>query len=330
MRSIPGVQAVSVTLGSRPMIHDSALPFWIEGESKPAHDSDMHAATFFLVESGFQQAMGITLLRGRFVTDQDNENTPIVVGIDDSFARMYFPDQDPIGKHLNFTEFNVQAEIVGVVGHVKQYGLDTDPPGSIQAQFFYPFMQIPEKVMPLVAKSVAVVLRTQGDPTAIMGQVRETVKEIDPRQVVYNVQAMDDVVATSYAARQLTMMLLGVFAGLALLLACVGIYGVISYFVGQRTQEIGIRMALGAQRGDILQLVLGEGTKMALLGAAVGVAASLGLTRLMARQLFGVSAHDPFTYVSVALLLMLVAIAACYIPARRAMRVDPMASLRCE
>jgi hypothetical protein len=118
------------------MIHDSALPFWIEGEPKPAHDSDMHAATFFLVESGFQQAMGITLLRGRFVTDQDNENTPIVVDIDDSFARMYFPDQDPIGKHLNFTEFNVQAEIVGVVGHVKQYGLDTDPPGSIQAQFF--------------------------------------------------------------------------------------------------------------------------------------------------------------------------------------------------
>jgi len=207
-----------VTLGSRPMIHDSALPFWIEGEPKPAHDSDMHAATFFLVESGFQQAMGITLLRGRFVTDQDNENTPIVVDIDDSFARMYFPDQDPIGKHLNFTEFNVQAEIVGVVGHVKQYGLDTDPPGSIQAQFFYPFMQIPEKVMPLVAKSVAVVLRTEGDPTAIMGQVRETVKEIDPRQVVYNVQTMDDVVATSYAARQLTMMLLGVFAGLALVL----------------------------------------------------------------------------------------------------------------
>ena len=141
---------------------------------------------------------------------------------------------------------------------------------------------------------------------------------------------MDDVVATSYAARQLTMMLLGVFAGLALVLACVGIYGVVSYLVGQRTQEIGVRMALGAQRGDILQLVLGEGTKMALLGAAVGIAASLGLTRLMARQLYGVSAHDPFTYVSVALLLMLVAIAACYIPARRAMRVDPMASLRCE
>jgi predicted permease len=330
MRSIPGVQAVSVTLGSRPMIHDSSLPFWIEGEPKPAHDTDMHAATFFLVESGFQQAMGINLLRGRFITDQDNENTPIVVDIDDSFARMYFPGENPIGRRLNFTEFNVQAEIVGVVGHVKQYGLDNDPAGTIQAQFFYPFMQIPEKVMPLVAKSVAVVLRTQGDPTAIMGQVRETVREIDPRQVVYNVQTMDDVVATSYAARRLTMILLGVFAALALALACVGIYGVTSYLVGQRTQEIGLRMALGAQRGHILQLVLGEGTRMALIGAAVGVAASLVLARLMAKQLFGVSAHDPLTYVSVAFVLMLVAIVACYIPARRAMRVDPMTSLRCE
>jgi predicted permease len=330
MGSIPGVQAVSVTLGSRPMIHDSSLPFWIEGEAKPAHDSDMHAATFFLVESGFQQAMGITLLRGRFVTNQDNENTPIVVDIDDSFARTYFPGQDPIGKHLNFTEFNVQAEIVGVVGHVKQYGLDTDPKGAIQAQFFYPFMQLPEKLMPMVAKSVAVVLRTQGDPMAVVEQVRETVKEIDPRQVVYNVQTMDDVVATSYAARRLTMILLGVFAGLALVLACVGIYGVISYLVGQRTQEIGIRMALGAQRRDILYMVLGEGTRMALIGAAVGTAVSLGLTRLMAKQLFGVSAHDPLTYASVAFVLMLVAIAACYVPARRAVRVDPMTSLRRE
>ena len=330
VRSIPGVQAVSVTLGSRPMIHDSALPFWIQGEPKPPHDSDMHAATFFLVESGFRQAMGITLLRGRFVSEQDNENTPIVIDIDDNFARTYFPGQDPIGKHINFTEFNVQAEVVGVVGHVKQYALDADPPGAIQAQFFYPFMQIPEKVMPLVAKSVAVVLRTDGDPTAIMGQVRETVREIDPRDVVYNVQTMDDVVATSYAARRLTMILLTGFAALALMLACVGIYGVISYLVGQRTQEIGIRMALGAQRRDILVLVLGDGTKMALIGAAIGTVASLVLTRLMSKQLFGVSAHDPLTYLSVAVVLMLVAIAACYIPARRAVRVDPMKSLRWE
>jgi predicted permease len=330
VRSIPGVQAVSVTLGSRPMIHDSALPFWIKGEPKPAHDSDMHAATFFLVESGFREAMGITLLRGRFVTDQDNENTPIVIDIDDNFASTYFQGQDPIGKYINFTEFNVQAEVVGIVGHVKQYALDADPPGALQTQFFYPFMQIPEKVMSLVAKSVAVVLRTHVDPTSIMGQVRETVREIDPHEVIYNVQTMDDVVATSYAARRFTMFLLTGFAVLAMMLACVGIYGVVSYLVGQRTQEIGIRMALGAQRRDILVLVLGEGTKMAMIGAVVGTAASLVLTRLMAKQLFGVSAHDPLTYASVAFALMLVAIAACFIPARRAVRTDPMKSLRWE
>ncbi len=330
VRSIPGVQAVSVTLGSRPMIHDSALPFWIEGEPKPAHDSDMQAATFFLVESGFREAMGLTLLRGRFVTDQDGENTPIVIDIDDNFARTYFPGQNPIGKHINFTEFNVQAEVIGVVGHVKQYALDTDPPGAIQAQFFYPFMQIPEKIMPLVAKSVAVVLRTHGDPTSIVGQVRETVRDIDPRDVIYNVQTMSDVVATSYAARRLTMILLSGFAALAIALACVGIYGVVSYLVGQRTQEIGIRMALGAQRRDIMVLVLGEGTTMALLGAALGTVASLLLTRLMAKQLFGVSANDPLTYVSVAFVLMLAAIAACFVPARRAARMDPMKSLRWE
>jgi len=330
VRSIPNVQAVSITLGSRPMIHDSALPFWIEGEPKPAHDSEMHAATFFLVESGFREAMGITLLRGRFISDQDNENASIVIDIDDNFARTYFPGQDPLGKHINLTEFNVQAEVVGVVGHVKQYALDADPPGAIQAQFFYPFMQIPEKVMPLVAKSVAVVLRTHGDPIPVMGQVRKTVQEIDPRDVVYNVQTMDDVVATSYAARRLTMLLLTGFAALAIILACVGIYGVVSYLVGQRTQEIGIRMALGAQRRDILVLVLGEGTRMAFIGAVLGMAASLVLTRLMAKQLFGVSAHDPLTYASVAFVLMLVAIAACFVPARRAVRMDPMKSLRWE
>lgn len=330
VRSIPNVQAVSVTLGSRPMIHDSALPFWIEGEPKPAHDSEMHAATFFLVESGFREAMGITLLRGRFITDQDNESASIVIDIDDNFARTYFPGQDPLGKHINLTEFNVQAEVVGVVGHVKQYALDADPPGAIQAQFFYPFMQIPEKVMPLVAKSVAVVLRTHGDPIPVMGQVRKTVQEIDPRDVVYNVQTMDDVVATSYAARRLTMLLLTGFAALAIILACVGIYGVVSYLVGQRTQEIGIRLALGAQRHNILVLVLGEGTKMASIGAVLGIVASLLLTRLMAKQLFGVSPHDPITYASVAFVLMFVAIAASFVPARRAVRMDPMKSLRSE
>ncbi|MGB6386198.1 MAG: ABC transporter permease [Terriglobales bacterium] len=330
MRSIPGVRAVSVTLGSRPMIHDSSLPFWIEGQPKPANDNEMPQAMFYLVEAGFQQAMGMTLERGRFVTPQDNENTPVVVDIDDVFARTYFPHEDPIGKHINLVHFNVQPEIVGVVGHIKQWGLGADAKSAVEAQFYYPFMQIPEKLMPMVADAVAVVLRTEGDPAAIMGLVRQAVEQNDPREVIYGVQTMDDVIATSFAARRLSMILLGVFAALALVLSCVGIYGVISYLVSQRTHEIGVRMALGAQRSDVMRLVLGEGAKMALIGVVIGIAAALGLTQLMANQLFGVTAHDPLTFVIVAILLALVALLACYIPARRAVRVDPIEALRYE
>jgi predicted permease len=330
MHSIPGVQAVSVTLGSRPMIHNSSEPFWIEGHAKPANLSEMPQAMFYLAESGFQQAMGVTLERGRFITPQDDERAPVVVDIDDVFARTYFPDENPVGKRLNLAGFGVQAEIVGVVGHVKQWGLDADAKSAIEAQFDYPFMQLPEKLMPLAADAVAVVLRTEGDPTAITGDVRRAVAEIDSREVVYNVQTLNEVVSNSFAARRLSMILLGVFAALALVLACIGIYGVISYLVGQRTHEIGVRMALGAQRNDVLQMVIGHGAKMALVGVAIGVGAALGLTQLMANQLFGVSAHDPVTFAGVAMLLILVAIAACYIPARRAMCVDPVVALRHE
>lgn len=330
MRSIPGVKAVSVTLGSRPMIHDSSELFWIEGQPKPANLQEMHQAMFYLVEAGFQQAMGITLERGRFVAPQDDEHAPAVIDVDDVFARTYFPNQNPIGKHINLAIFNLPAEIVGVIGHLKQWGLDADPKSAVEAQFFYPFMQLPEKLMPLAATSVAVVIRTDGDPGAVMGPVREAVEQIDPREIVYNVATMSEVISNSFAARRLSMILLSVFACIALVLSCVGIYGVISYLVGQRRHEIGVRMALGAHRSDVFRLVIGAGARMALLGVAIGVGAALALTRLMATQLFGISAHDPFTFAGVALAMMLVAVLACYIPARRAMRVDPVVALRHE
>ena len=330
LSAIPAVQAVSVTLGSRPMIHDSFLPFWIEGRPKPANENEMPQAMFYLVEAGFEKAMGITLERGRFVTPQDNENTATVIDIDDNFARMYFPNENPVGKRVHLQQFQVEAEIIGVVRHIKQWGPGGERASAIQAQFFYPFMQLPEKLMQMVAGGVAVVLRTDGDPAAVMSQVRKAVEQHDSREVIYAAQTLDSVIAGSLAARSTTMILLGVFAAVALLLASVGIYGVISYIVGQRTHEIGVRMALGAQYTDVMRLVLGEGLRMALIGVIAGAAAAAGLTRLMANQLFGVGAQDPLTFTAVAIVLTCVALIACYLPARRALKVDPLVALRYE
>jgi len=213
---------------------------------------------------------------------------------------------------------------------VKQWGLDVDPKSAIEAQIYYPFMQVPEKLMPMVADAVAVVLRTRAEPATMMTAVRGAVGELDPRAVIYRVQTMDDVLAGSIAARRLSMILLGVFATLALVLACAGIYGVISYLVAQRTHEIGVRMALGARRSDVMRLILGHGTSMVVVGVAIGSAVALGLTRLMTNQLFGVTAHDPLTFAGVAAVIVLTAIAACWVPARRATRVDPLIAMRAD
>lgn len=328
MRAIPGVQAVSVTLGSRPMIHDSELPFWIEGRPKPDNDNDMPQAMFYLVESGFQPAMGITLERGRFVSDQDNENAPTVVDIDDSFAHKYFPDRNPVGQHVHIAEFDKEAEIVGVVGHVRQWGPGNDPKAAIEAQFYYPFMQLPAKLMPLVADGVAVVLRTQDDPRAVMGAVRSAASAVDPGEVIYAVETMHGVIENAFAARRLSMILLAFFAAVALALSCIGIYGVISYLVGERTREIGVRMALGAKAGSVVRLVIAEGMQPIAAGMAIGLAGSLVLGRLLAQLVYGVSTSDPLVLAAVAFFLLLVALFASFIPAWQATRIDPMLALR--
>lgn len=328
MRDVPGVDAVSVTLGSRPLIHDTSLPFWVEGRAKPANLHDMPMTMCYLVESGFRRAMGLSLERGRFVSDADDEHAPVVVDIDDAFARLYFPHENPVGKRIDITGFDVQAEIVGVVGHVKQWGLGADPASAVEGQIYYPFMQLPEKLMPLAANGVAVVLRTRGAPGPVVAAVRRAVGTVEPGDVIYDVKGLDDILATSLAPRRLTMTLLGAFAVLALVLACVGLYGVISYLVNQRTHEIGIRIALGAQRAEIVRLILEEGLHMAVVGAALGLIAALGLARLMAAELYGVSAHDPFTFGAVAVMLVAVAVAACYMPARRAAHIDAAMAMR--
>jgi predicted permease len=330
MREVPGVDAASITLGSRPLLHDTSLPFWVDGRPKPANLHDMPNAMVYLVESTFRRAMGLSLEHGRFVTDADDNHAPIAVDVDDAFARLHFPNENPVGKRLNITGFDVQAEIVGIVGHIKQWGLGADPATAVEGQIYYPFMQMPDKIMALAANGVAVVVRTRGAPGAVTADVRRAVSAVEPGDVIYDVKTLDGVLATSLAPRRVAMMLLGAFAALALVLACVGLYGVISYLVHQRTHEIGVRVALGAQRAHVIRLVLDEGLRMAAVGAAVGILAALALARLMAAQLFGVTAHDPLTFAAVALLLVIVAVAACYVPARRATRVDPATALRAD
>jgi predicted permease len=325
---IPGVEAVSLQRGGLPMFGDSEDPFWIEGEPKPARDNDMPSALWYEVEPDYLKVMEIPLKRGRFFTAQDNERSPLVVAIDESFAEKYFAHEDPIGKSIVDEFIGKPAEIVGVVGHVKHWGLDDKI--NLHAQFYIPYAQIPDKFISRAADSTGVLIRSEGAPLALVGSIRKKVGEMNSEDVVFETHSYEEIVSRSLAARWFSMVLLGIFAALALVLSSVGIYGVISYLVGQRTHEIGIRIALGAQRKDVLVLVLGEGTRTALLGIGIGLAAALGLTRLMASVLYGVSATDPLTFVAVAGVLTMVALAACYIPARRAMRVDPIVALRYE
>ncbi|MGH9676998.1 MAG: FtsX-like permease family protein, partial [Candidatus Acidiferrum sp.] len=221
-------------------------------------------------------------------------------------------------------------EVVGVVGHVKQWGLAKDAESPTQAQFYSTDLQMPDEFMQFGAKGMSMIVRTQGPADASAGAIRSSLQQMNSEQVVYGFESMESIIADSLGTRRFTMILLGVFAALALALASIGIYGVIAYLAGQRTHEMGVRMALGAQPADVLKLVLGQATRMAVTGIAIGLVAAGGLTRLMKTMLFGVSAVDPLTFAGVAIVLMIVALAACYIPARRAMRVDPMVALRYE
>ena len=328
--AVPGVEAASLNGGAVPMSGDSEVPFWIEGRPKPATASEMKTALFYVIEPDYLKAMGISLKRGRFFERADNERSSFVIVIDEQFAKLYFAGQNPIGQRVNIAIINRAAEIVGIVGHVKQWGLSEDANSPVLAQFYMPISQVPDQFMPLLARGGLFVARTQGSPEIAMGAIRRALEKINGEIVIYESRTMDKIISDSLAARRFSMILLGMFAALALTLSCVGIYGVISYLAGQRTHEIGIRMALGAQRNDVLRLILGDGAKMVLIGVGVGIGASLALTQLMAKLLFGVSAYDPVTFLAVACLLVLVALAASYIPARRAMRVDPIVALRYE
>jgi len=307
--------------GGRVYFYDAKnQPIAVEGH--PALPmSEQPEVAVRVVEPGFMETMRIPLVQGRGLSAADIAERPLVIVISESMARRFWPGENPIGKRLTMTFSPEKSrEVVGVVGDIKGDGLDVlDPVATLYA----PLAQQPTPYLSLV-------VRTSSSPSTLISAISNAVHEVDHQQPVLDVITMEDIVAGSLSHQRFNMLLLTAFSGLALLLAAIGIYSVLAYSVRRRMREIGVRMALGAQRADILHMVLYQGTKLAFVGTVIGIAAAFGLTRLMSSQLFGVTATDPVTFLSVAALIVLVALAACYIPARRATKVDPMVALRYE
>ena len=323
---LPGVEAAAYSNGL-PLTGASDTSFAIAGRPKP-EPGKQPQTMFYVTSPSYLKAMGIRLVKGRFFTEQDTQSSPRVAVIDEAFARQQFPDEDPIGQRIAGEGDNPSAEIVGVVAHVKHFGLDADE--RIKSQLYLPFNQAPAEVLPRIAGRMNLVLRTTADPLSLTAAVRREVQVLDPNQPVYNVTTMEQTLDESLATQRLSTTLLMLFACVALILAAVGIYGVMSYAVTQRRHEIGIRMALGAQQADVLRLILKQGMLLTVCGLALGLVAAYVLSRLMESLLFGVSPTDPLTFALVAVALAVVTLAACLIPARRAMKVDPMIALRYE
>ncbi|MBZ5498757.1 MAG: ABC transporter permease [Acidobacteriia bacterium] len=316
---LPGVSASGGTT-ALPLTQTFAwTPITIEGRTPLAGEKFINADE--RVGGGhYFQAMEIPLRRGRFFTEQDTADSPRVAIIDDSMAQQFWPNQDPVGKRIHQVQSKVPwLTIVGVVARVKHDALDSDP----RIAFYLPQTQIPTRAM-------TVVLRSGTDPASLTSAVKKEIRDLDPNLPAYNVRTMEQFVDQSLAPRRFSMLLLGIFAGLALALAGIGTYGVIAYLVSQGSREIGIRIALGATQGTILGSIVRQGVTLALFGAGIGLAGALALTRFMRSLLFGITATDGLTFAAVPTLLILVALLASYVPARRAAQVDPMSSLRCE
>jgi len=310
--------------------HDNGGPFWVGAQQSTSMQDAPHAL-YFETGPDYLQTMGIPLLRGRFFTAADDSSSAPVVIIDSVLAQSYFHGKDPIGENITVAHWRT-ARVIGVVGHVRHWGLG-DPGTYNPSQIYISFYQISDEWVPSFARDLSVAVRTPLDAGSIMPAIRNVVYDASNDQAVFNVQTMQQIVSDSMASQRLPMFLLAAFAALALLLASVGIYGVIFYSVTLRVQEIGIRMALGADRRDVLRMVLGQGMSLAFAGLLMGAAGSLVLARVLssfAKLLYGVRTGDPLTFVAASLVLMGAALVACYLPAHRAMRIDPMRALRTE
>ncbi len=326
--SLPGVKNVAVSTGF-PLGRASENPYLIEGQPEPL-PGRVPIAIRQDVSEGYHQVLQIGLLEGRLFTPHDTETAPLVVIVDEEFAATNFPNQparEVIGKRLRFGGDQEEwREIVGVVRHVKQNGLDENS----RAQVYRPITQMTQQGSEDYARATDMIVKTSIEPYALVGAIKKEIQAIDKDQPIAQVQTLDDRLDESVAPQKFTLLLLGIFAFIALSLASAGIFGVMSYTVTQRTYEIGVRMALGAQRFDVLKLMIRQGMSLVVIGVVLGLAGAFATTRLMASLLFEVSAKDPITFAVVTIVLAVVALIACYIPARRATKVDPLVALRYE
>jgi predicted permease len=330
IREIPGVQAVDFTNVVPLSERDNTGPFWVGAQQSTAMQDAPHAL-YFETGPDYLQTLHIPLLRGRFFASADDSESEPVVVIDNVLANKYFPGQDPVGQFITVAHWRT-ARIIGVIGHVKHWGLGDNGTRS-PSQIYISFYQISDEWVSAFARELSVALRTPLDAAAIMPAIKRVVYGTGKDQPVYDVETMQQIAAESIASQRLSMILLGAFAALALVLASVGIYGVLSYSVSQRIQEIGIRMAVGADRYKVLIMIIGQGLRLAIAGLVIGAGAALILARLLSsfsRLLYGVGASDPVTFLAVSSSLVGISVLACYFPARRASRVNPVASLKYE
>lgn len=326
LSGVPGVEAASLEVGALPFMGNTQTGFATAEDAK-ARKGETRLANIYAVEGDHFRAMGIPLVGGRFFSGQETDKTPLVAVIDQELARQTFPGQNPVGRSLQIGLFASPSEIVGIAGHVKHSGIDSDATAKVRAQIYVPLSQLTDKMLPGAVGDVNGVVHTKANPAALMDAIRRDLSKVNGDRAVSGAVLMTDAIAGSFAPRRFSLMILAAFAAVSLILSIVGVYGVVSYFISQRTNEIGVRMALGAESRDILFTLLREGAAMGGIGVAIGLLGAAALTRLIASLLFGIGPTDFLTFAGAASLLFGFVILSCYVPARRAALLSPLEAM---